>query len=233
MGSALSKLNNAQTLAAKSAVSGAMQRRNYSQAAYTTRYADFQHLVVTAPYDHVLQVQLNRPEKRNAMTREVFQELLDVTKEINDDKQCRAVVITGAGDMFSAGIDYMDLTQIMSHVASSGDDVARKAKFLRGMIRLLQKAFNEIIYCTKPVIASVHGGCIGAAVDLISSVDVRYCSKDAYFSIREVDIGLAADLGTLQRLPKVVGNDSLVREMAFTAKNISAADALRVYFLRN
>lgn len=93
------------------------------------------------------------------------------------------------------------------------------------MIALLQAPFNTIAKCPKPIIAAVHNGVIGAGVDMISAVDVRYASSDAYFSIREVAIGMAADVGTLQRLPKIVGNDSLVRELAFTGANLPASEA--------
>lgn len=93
------------------------------------------------------------------------------------------------------------------------------------MIAILQAPFTTMAKCPKPIIAAVHNGVIGAGVDMISAVDVRYASKDAYFSIREVAIGMAADLGTLQRLPKIVGNDSLVRELAFTGENLPASEA--------
>ncbi|CAG2120809.1 unnamed protein product [Medioppia subpectinata] len=93
------------------------------------------------------------------------------------------------------------------------------------MIILLQNSFNSIVKCSKPVITSIHGGCVGAGLDLISAADIRYCSNDAFFSLREVAIGMAADLGSLQRFPKIVGNDSLVREMAFTGRNITSSEA--------
>lgn len=204
-------------------------RRNYSAAAYTTRYADYDHIQVTAPHDHVLHVELNRPEKRNALNRDMFREIHACFQEIANDKQCRAVVISGSGSMFSAGIDYTDMMEMMTSVVSSDqpqrDDIAARAKFIRHMIVLLQNSFSSIAKCHKPTIAAVHSGCIGAGVDLITAADIRYASSDAYFSIREVSIGMAADLGTLQRLPKIVGNDSLVRELAFTGRDLGAKEA--------
>lgn len=204
-------------------------RRNYSAAAYTTRYADHDHIQVTAPFDHVLHVELNRPEKRNAINRDMFREIHEVFQEIANDKQCRAVVLSGSGNMFCAGIDYMDMTEMMTSVVSNEqpqrDDIAARAKFIRHMIILLQNSFSSIAKCQKPVIAAVHSGCIGAGLDLISAADIRYCSSDAYFSIREVGLGMAADLGTLQRLPKIVGNDSLVRELAYTGRDLPAKEA--------
>lgn len=85
--------------------------------------------------------------------------------------------------------------------------------------------------CPKPVIAAVHGACIGAGMDMISTTDIRYASSDAYFQVKEVDIGLAADVGTLQRFPKVVGSDSLVRELVYTARKYSATEALESGFI--
>ncbi|XP_027199172.2 delta(3,5)-Delta(2,4)-dienoyl-CoA isomerase, mitochondrial-like isoform X1 [Dermatophagoides pteronyssinus] len=210
--------------------------RNYSSAAYTSRYADYEHIQVTAPHDHILHVELNRPDKRNAINRDMFREISECFSDIGADQQCRAVVISGAGKMFCSGIDYMDMLEQMTSMHSSSDaggreDVAARAKFIRKTIVLLQNSFNSIVKCPKPVIAAIHSGCIGAGVDLISAVDVRYASKDAYFSIREVAVGLAADLGTLQRMPKLIGNDSVMRELAYTARDMQADEAKEIGLL--
>lgn len=79
--------------------------------------------------------------------------------------------------------------------------------------------------CPKPVIAAVHGACIGGGVDMTTACDMRYCTSDAWFQVKEVDVGLAADVGTLQRLPKVIGSSSLVRELCFTARKMGAEEA--------
>ena len=178
-------------------------------------------------------MELHRPEKRNAINRDMFREITTCFSEIANDKQCRAVVISGSGKMFCAGIDYTDLSQTMSAVTSEEsqrDDIASRGKFIRHMIIQLQNSFNSIVKCQKPVISAIHSGCIGAGVDLITATDIRYASKDAFFSIREVGIGMAADLGTLQRLPKIVGNDSLVRELAYTGRDLPATEAKEVFF---
>lgn len=78
----------------------------------------------------------------------------------------------------------------------------------------------------KPVIAAIHSACIGAAVSLITAADIRYCTKDAWFTVKEIDLGLAADVGALQRLPKIIGNQSLVRELCFTGRNVDSTEAL-------
>ncbi|KAI2805700.1 hypothetical protein RDWZM_008883 [Blomia tropicalis] len=214
---------------AKNGVKRLFNHRNYSSAAYTTRYADYEHIQVTAPYDHVLHLELNKADKRNAICREMFHEIHSCFHEIANDKQCRAVVVSGVGKMFCSGIDYQDIMDMMNTVVSSDhpqrDDIASRAKFIRQMTVLLQNSFNSISKCDKPVIAAVHSGCIGAGLDLISAADIRYASSDSYFSIREVSFGRAADLGTLQRLPKIVGSDSLIRELAYTARDIGAKEA--------
>ncbi|KAJ3213260.1 putative enoyl CoA hydratase [Dinochytrium kinnereticum] len=107
-------------------------------------------------------------------------------------------------------------------------DVARTALRILPEIELMQESFTAIERCDRPVIAAVHGFCIGGGIDLITACDIRLCSSDANFSVKEVDIGLAADIGTLQRLPRVVGNQSWVREVCLTARNFDAKEALQV-----
>lgn len=104
-------------------------------------------------------------------------------------------------------------------------DVARKGRLFEESIVLYQNSITSLEKCTKPVIACTHAAVIGAGVDLITAADIRYCTKDSYFCVKEVDIGMAADVGTLQRLPKVIGSQSLVRELCFTGRNLPSAEA--------
>ncbi|XP_052619396.1 galectin-4 isoform X3 [Peromyscus californicus insignis] len=184
---------------------------------------NYESIQVTSAQKHVLHVQLSRPEKRNAMNRAFWRELVECFQKISEDSDCRAVVISGAGKMFTSGIDIIDMASLLQ---PPGDDVARMAWYLRDLISKYQKTFTVIEKCPKPVIAAIHGGCVGAGVDLISACDIRYCAQDAFFQVKEVDIGLAADVGTLQRLPKVIGNQSLVNELTFTARKMMADEAL-------
>lgn len=85
---------------------------------------------------------------------------------------------------------------------------------------------SSLELCSRPVIAAVHSACIGAGVSLITAADIRYCTEDSYFTVKEIDIGLAADVGALQRLPKVVGNQSWARELCFTGRNFDSKEAL-------
>ncbi|XP_010945512.2 delta(3,5)-Delta(2,4)-dienoyl-CoA isomerase, mitochondrial [Camelus dromedarius] len=184
----------------------------------------YESLRVTAPQKHILHVQLNRPEKRNAMNKAFWREMVVCFNKIVDDDDCRAVVISGAGKMFTAGIDLVDMASEL--FKPQGTDVARNSWQLRSLITRYQETFSVIEKCPKPVIAATHGGCIGGGVDLITACDIRYCAQDAFFQVKEVDVGLAADVGTLQRLPRVIGNQSLVNELAFTARKMMADEAL-------
>ncbi|XP_051631226.1 delta(3,5)-Delta(2,4)-dienoyl-CoA isomerase, mitochondrial-like [Manacus candei] len=185
---------------------------------------EFQTLRVRQEREHVLHVELNRPGKRNAINLLCWRELVECFQDISRDPSCRAVVVSGAGNAFTSGIDLADLGGLFLGIP--GEDVARRAWNLRQKILEFQESFSVLEKCPKPVIAAVHGPCIGAGVDLISACDIRFCSQDASFQVKEVDIGLAADVGTLQRLPKIVGSQSLVNELAFTARRMLAPEAL-------
>jgi enoyl-CoA hydratase len=135
----------------------------------------------------------------------------------------RAVVISGAGKHFSSGIDLMMLASLAGQL---GKDVGRNARCCATILRL-QGSFNAVDNCRKPVLAAIQGYCIGGAIDLISACDMRYCASDAQFSIKEIDMGMAADVGTLQRLPRIIG-DGIMRELAFTGRRVDADEALRI-----
>ncbi|XP_074872448.1 delta(3,5)-Delta(2,4)-dienoyl-CoA isomerase, mitochondrial-like isoform X1 [Carettochelys insculpta] len=184
---------------------------------------NYETLKVSQAQEKVLHVELNRPEKRNAMNAVFWREMVECFNKIAQDSECHAVVVSGAGKLFTAGIDLMEMGSVF--VMVEGDDTARKAWNLRKKIREYQESFNVLEKCPKPVIAAVHGACIGGGVDLISACDIRYCTQDAWFQVKEVEIGLAADVGTLQRLPRIMGNRSLVNELAYTARKMMAPEA--------
>lgn len=190
----------------------------------STSSYQYETLNVTSDQNYVLHVQLNRPESLNAMNKRFWHEILDCFRKIKDDRDCRVAVISGAGRMFSSGLDFTDMLDLTSKVVGK-EDIARKAKYLQAIVEQYQMSFTAIEACQKPVIAAVHGGCIGAGANLITACDIRYCTSDAYFSIKEIDIGLAADVGILQRLPKAVGNDSLLREYIYTCDKIDSQNA--------
>lgn len=190
----------------------------------TTDVPQFETLGVTMPKPYVYHVQLNRPDKLNAMNRKMWLEVGKCFEQLGDSPECRVIVLSAAGRLFTAGIDLNDFAKMAPQLAEM-DDVARKCKMLEKMIKQYQDSISSLEKCPKPVIATIHNGCIGAGVNLITAADIRYCTKDAWFQVREVAIGMAADVGALQRLPKVVGNDSLARELCFTGRKFSADEA--------
>jgi len=218
------------------------QTASFSSSPSSFSKYNFETLSVTNPSAHVLQVTLNRPEKLNAMNKTFWSEMSSCFDAIAKDEECRAVVVAAEGRAFTSGLDLGDvkLMQDLAGGMAAGDDddfddddddtstrpdTSRKAFRIHQIVLHFQDSFTSIERCPKPVIAAVHGACIGAGVDLITACDIRYSARDAFFQVKEVDIGLAADVGTLQRLPRVVGNDSLVRELCYTARRMDAEEA--------
>uniref|UniRef100_A0A8C7TQ82 Enoyl CoA hydratase 1, peroxisomal n=1 Tax=Oncorhynchus mykiss TaxID=8022 RepID=A0A8C7TQ82_ONCMY len=152
-----------------------------------------------------------------------FREMVECFTQIAEDPDCRVVVVSGAGEVFTAGIDLMDMASEV--LQPEVDDMARTSWNMRRIIAKYQETFSVIERCPKPVVVAVQGACVGGGVDLITACDIRLCTQDAWFQVKEVDIGLAADVGTLQRLPKVIGSRSLVNELALTARKMYADEA--------
>ena len=177
---------------------------------------------------HVATVWLDRPEARNAMGRAFFDDLVEAMADVSADPEVRAVVIAARGPHFSVGLDLKEMGSILAGGpdARSGPkpSMAARARAARAAVLDLQHSINAVADCPKPVVAAVHGYCIGGGVDLITACDVRVCSSDAVFSVRETKVAIVADLGSLQRLPRIIGSGH-VAELAFTGKDIDAARA--------
>jgi len=193
---------------------------------YQHQLPSFETLSITTPQPKIVQVEVNRPKKLNAFSRQVCNDLTACFNALSEDPSVRVVVIAGSGESkaFTAGLDLMDL-QVMMGELQSIQDMARRSKSLRKTIKDMQAACTALEACSKPVLAAVHGACIGIGVDLIAAADCRYSTADAYFQIREVEIGLAADVGTLQRVPRIIGSDGLVRELVYTARKVPSQEA--------
>ncbi len=173
----------------------------------------------------VAEVALNRPEVGNSMSPTMFRELGEVFTSLDRDERVRAVLLRGNGKNFTYGLDLQAaMVDLGPHMAGG---LAGPRTELRQFIRDLQHQCSGPARCRKPVVAAIHGWCIGGGIDLTSACDVRICSSDARFSVREARIGIVADLGSLQRLPKIIG-DAATRELALTAKDIDAERALRL-----
>ncbi|MCU0786361.1 MAG: enoyl-CoA hydratase-related protein, partial [Verrucomicrobia bacterium] len=172
------------------------------------------------------EVVLSGPGKGNAMGPDFWKEIPLAFSELDQDESIRAILISGQGEHFSYGLDlkamFAELGPLMM-----GQNLAKERTLLMETILRLQKAFTIIQQCRKPVIATVSGWCIGGAVDLLCACDIRWCSKDARFSVREVRVAMVADLGTLQRLPRIIGQGA-ARELALTGEDFDADTALRL-----
>ena len=168
-------------------------------------------------------VAINRPEKANALDLASWEELRSVFKELDTDSEARVIILAGEGKHFCSGIDLELLMSVQQ--MESIDCEGRQREKIKSLIETLQESINAIESCRKPVIAAIHNGCIGGAVDMVTACDMRFCTNNAYFSIKEIDMGMVADLGTLQRLPKLI-SPGLVAELAFTGRNLSSAEAL-------
>ena len=175
--------------------------------------------------DHICSLVLNRPNELNTMTRDFWVELSDALEEINRDSDIRVVILSSTGKHFCAG---MDLSAFSNGVDDIPDDKkpdhARVGEVLYRTAKELQGYISKLEEIRVPVIAAVHGGVIGGALDLITACDMRFASNDAFFCIQEINIGMAADVGTLQRLPKIIP-DSKMREMAYTGRRMLADEA--------
>jgi enoyl-CoA hydratase len=173
---------------------------------------------------HVAWLILNRPEKRNTMTWEFFSELVSQGRTLDADPEVRVVVLRAEGKMFTAGLDLVAASSLL------GDGSAPYREGLRRKVFEFQEAMSAPERCRKPVIAAIHGHCIGGGVDLISACDIRLATKDAVFSVRETRLGIVADGGTLQRLPHLIGHGHAA-ELALTGRDFTAEEALSMGFV--
>lgn len=172
------------------------------------------------------EIALLGPGRGNAMGPDFWREFSRVVEAVDRDESVRAIVVRAEGPHFTYGLD---LPAMMGDLGPllSGDGAAATRTRLFEKVGELQGAFRALTLCRKPVIAAVHGWCIGGGVDLITAADIRVCSRDARFSVREVKVAMVADLGSLQRLPLLVG-EGHARELAMTGRDFSADHAARI-----
>lgn len=184
----------------------------------------FQSDVITLERDgHVATVWLDRPEKRNAMGMEFWEDLPRALAALDDDDDVRVIVIAGKGPSFTVGLDLMAFAEL-----GGGDgSPVRQRRELLNTIRQMQWTMTSIDKTDKPVIAAIHGYCLGGGIDLITACDIRLAASDAIFSIRETKIAMVADVGTLQRLPRIIGAGHTA-ELALTGKDIGADRAKEI-----
>lgn len=181
--------------------------------------------------DHVAHLRLNRPQAFNTMTPAFWRELPAIVTELSDEGETRVLVLSSTGKHFTAGMD-LAVFQSEGGVAAGGGastrlEPGRDRSRMRQSALVFQESFNALERARIPVLAAIQGGCIGGGVDMISACDARYCTADAFFCIQEINIGLTADVGTLQRLPRLVP-EGIVRELAYTGRRLTAERALEV-----
>ncbi|CAB0004518.1 unnamed protein product [Nesidiocoris tenuis] len=201
-----------------------MEMKPVRKMAMSTKPTEFKTLNLSVPKPFVFHVEMNRPDKLNSFNNELWRDIQKCFSELDQNEDCRVIVLSAAGRLFTAGLDFNSMIELGQQLAAH-EDVARRCKILKNLIVEFQNSMSSLEKCVKPVICVVHNACIGAGMNLITSADIRYCTEDAYFSVKEVDIGLAADIGVLQRLPRVIGSASLVNELAFTGRKLEAQEA--------
>ena len=166
----------------------------------------------------------DRPARANALDIAGWHALREVLTRAHEDPEVKVIVLRGAGRHFCAGIDLSVLQELKQRITGTQEEIREQ---LYAFITDLQDCINAIERCRQPVIAAVHGSCIGGGVDIITACDMRYATKDATFSVKEVDLGIVADLGTLQRLPRIVA-PGIAAELSFTARSFDGKEAGRM-----
>ena len=169
---------------------------------------------------------LNRPEKHNAMSMVVVEDIHRAMTHISSLADVRAVVVAGRGKSFCVGLDLSALASISSVLHGEGSPAQKTLDQLK-ITTAFQESITSVADCPVPVIAAIHSNCIGAGVDLITACDIRIATKDTTFSVRETKMGLAADVGTLQRLPTIITKGH-VAELVYTGKDIDGVRAEKI-----
>jgi enoyl-CoA hydratase len=179
--------------------------------------------------DRIAHLVLNRPDKRNSMIPEFWEELPAIVNEVDAGASARVIVISSAGPHFSAGLD------LSSFGGGDSPDDPRAARVRRvqhgarfyDTVRRMQNSFSSLENCRLPVLAAIQGGCIGGGVDLVTACDMRYATDDAFFTIFEINLGLTADVGTFPRIVKLIP-EGIARELAYTGRRMPASEAQSV-----
>ena len=176
--------------------------------------------------DGIAHVVLKRGEALNTMTRDFWRELPEIMYALNNDGDARVCVISSTGRHFSAGMDLANFSS-GQHASDTKEDGSRHAEMQRIITMRLQESMSSLEKVRMPVLVAIQGGCIGGAVDMTTAADMRFATEDAWFCVQEINIGLAADVGTLQRLPRLIPV-GIARQLCYTGERLSAQQAMEL-----
>lgn len=184
--------------------------------------------------DKVGHIEMIRPEKANSMVASFWRDLPVIVDEMSASGSVRAVVLSGEGRHFCSGMDLSVFASDDNDLQSGGSGAvrhrSRRNERFRSTAMHLQESFTAFERARMPVLSAIQGACVGGGIDMVSATDIRYATDDAFFSIAEINIGMTADVGTLQRMPKLVA-EGIVRELAYTGRKWTAAEALAAGFV--
>lgn len=182
---------------------------------------------VSIDRNHVVEICLNRPQAINSMNTDFWDELPAIIDALDREAVARVIILTSKGKHFTAGMDL----EVLSNMGGNPDDEpARRAEQTRRWILSLQETFTQLEAARMPIIAAIQGACIGGGVDMACATDMRFCTANAYFNIKETELGITADVGTLQRIQHVMPS-GLARELAYSSRNLGAEEALACGFV--
>lgn len=183
--------------------------------------------------NQIAHIALNRPQKRNSMIPEFWDELPAIVRELDNNAEARVILLSSTGPHFSSGLD----TSVFgSTIESTGEAESlemlnrQKSARLYDTIQYMQQTFTCLEQCRIPVLAAIQGGAIGGAVDLVTACDMRYMTEDAFITIYEINIGMTADVGTFPRITKLLP-EGVVKELAYTGRRLSASEAKALGFV--
>jgi enoyl-CoA hydratase len=192
-------------------------------------FSNLEAFEVTFDDYQIVEVRLNRPTAINAMNTDFWRELPAIINTLDNLGSVRVVILSAMGTHFTAG---MDLQIFEGMVTEDNFEPARAAEKQRRWIMTLQDVFSALEKARMPIISAIQGACIGGGVDMICATDIRLCTNNAFFNIKETELGITADVGTLQRILHVMPS-GLARELAYTSRNFAADEALKCGFVNN
>lgn len=190
-------------------------------------FSKLKAFTVSIDDNHVVEICLNRPEAINSMNTDFWNELPAIIDALDSKAVARVIILSSKGKHFTAGMDL----EVLSNMGGNPDDEpARRAEQTRRWILSLQNTFTQLEAARMPIISAIQGACIGGGVDMVCATDMRFCTANAYFNIKETELGITADMGTLQRIQHVMPS-GLARELAYSSRNLGAEEALTCGFV--